>query len=205
VDAWDSGIRHVVAVLGDSITDGTNSTVNGCDKWPDILGRIINKHFGQQHQVFTYVINCGIGGNSICHPIAHAAASPHRGGTAAAHRLLQEVLLLQGLTRCIWSQGINDFSSNTCASSATVIASVVAAVCAARAIAPHVKFIGCTVASALGSTCGGHGSSEQDAARQEFNRWLLGGSAPFDHVIDFDTVMLLMFPRHSPRSRACSC
>jgi hypothetical protein len=217
VDAWDSGARDVVAVLGDSITDGTNSTINGSDKWPDILCRFVNKQSQQLQETFTYVINCGIGGNSICHSPSLDICPP-RGGAAASARLLTEVLLLQGLTCCIWAQGINDFrinpeTSDTSASSVTVIGSVVAALAAARASAPNVTFIGCTVASALGSTCSGHGGAEQDAERRLFNRWLLGGAAPFDYIIDFDAVMCLLAPCNvwrraalsAPCSRAISC
>jgi hypothetical protein len=193
IDVWSTGGDQVVAVLGDSIADGTNSTINGCDKWPDILSRFVNRlGHDQQPRAFTHVINCGIGGNSICHPPPQHTAPAHRGGVAGATRMLQEVLRLQGLTFCIWSQGINDFSTNTGASSATVISSVTAAVAEARLLAPLVKFIGCTVASALGSTCGGHGGVEQDTERRAFNRWLLDGAAPFDHVIDFDAVSVLL-------------
>ncbi len=99
--------------------------------------------------------------------------------------------MLQGLTCCIWSQGINDFSANTGASASSVISAVAATIAHARTIAPHVKFIGCTVASALGSTCQGHGGVEQDTERKAFNDWLRSGSAPFDKILDFDAVRVL--------------
>jgi hypothetical protein len=195
VEALGGAGDKVAAVLGDSIVDGTNSTINGCDRWPDIFGRIVNRRLPQPHDYlarppFTYVINCGIGGNSICHPLPHDVA-PHRGGAAAAARLLQEVLLLPGLTCCIWSQGINDFSSNTGASAATVISRLTAALSEARSAAPHVKFVACTVPSALGSSCGGHGNEIQDRERRAFNAWVLSSCAPFDRVVDFDVVRQL--------------
>jgi hypothetical protein len=178
----------VLAVLGDSITDGTNATINGCDRWPDILGRFINE---KSLCRFTYVINCGIGGNSICGPLPYPCDPPHRGGSSAALRMSKEVLVLQGLTCCIWSQGINDFSANTGASAPSVISAVAATIAHARTVAPHVKFIGCTVASAFGSTCEGHGGVEQDTERKAFNDWLRSGSAPFDKILDFDAVRVL--------------
>jgi hypothetical protein len=103
----------------------------------------------------------------------------------------KEVLVLQGLTCCIWSQGINDFSANTGASASSVISAVAATIAHARTVAPHVKFIGCTVASAFGSTCEGHGGAEQDTERKAFNDWLRSGTAPFDKIIDFDAVRVL--------------
>jgi hypothetical protein len=191
VDAWGEGSERVVAVLGDSIADGTNSTINGCDRWPDILCRRMNESAVQMRQPFTYVLNCAIGGNSICHPLSYTCDPPHRGGTAAATRMSTEVLQLPGLTCCIWSQGINDFSANTGASAAAVIAIIVSTIALARVTAPHVKFIGCTVASALSSSCSGHGGITQDTERRAFNEWMRSGCTPYDNIIDFDAVLLL--------------
>jgi hypothetical protein len=188
VDAWGEGSERVVAVLGDSITDGTNSTINGCDRWPDMLGRCVNERALRLQRPFTYVINCGIGGNCISHPLSHDQDSPNRGGIAAAVRMSEEVLRLQGLTCCIWSQGINDFRT---VSASAVIAVVANTIAAARAVAPHVTFVGCTVASALDSPCAGHGGGTQDTERRAFNEWMRSGVAPFDKIVDFDKVLTL--------------
>src|SRR6185369_7516162 len=51
----------VVVAFGDSITDGTASTINGDDRWPDVLSRRLHAAYGDQ---FT-VVNAGIGGNMV--------------------------------------------------------------------------------------------------------------------------------------------
>ncbi len=57
----------VVACFGDSITDGTLSTLNGDDRWPDVLARRLHASYGNRISV----INAGIGGNQIIGP-AHS-------------------------------------------------------------------------------------------------------------------------------------
>ncbi|HMY76365.1 MAG TPA: GDSL-type esterase/lipase family protein, partial [Blastocatellia bacterium] len=51
----------VIACFGDSITDGTLSTLNGDDRWPDVLARRLQAVYGNR----VSVINAGIGGNQI--------------------------------------------------------------------------------------------------------------------------------------------
>jgi hypothetical protein len=190
-DAWSQTACRVVAVLGDSIADGTNSTLNGRDKWPEILGRCMNRQLQQEQQrgPFTYVINCGIGGNSISLPLSRLSAQPHRGGVAACFRMLEEVLPLCGIAHCIWSQGINDFSMSGSAAAAEVVASVTQTLAQAKRRAPCVKFLACTLPSALNASCSGHGHIGQDVERRAFNHWIRSDAAPFDRIIDFDDVL----------------
>ncbi|RYI97962.1 MAG: lysophospholipase, partial [Acetobacteraceae bacterium] len=49
----------VVVAFGDSITDGTASTMNGDDRWPDVLARRLFARYGNR----VAVVNAGIGGN----------------------------------------------------------------------------------------------------------------------------------------------
>ena len=66
LDALDmmapDGTRAVVA-FGDSITDGTASTLNGDDRWPDVLSRRLHAAYGERFAV----VNAGIGGNQVDH------------------------------------------------------------------------------------------------------------------------------------------
>ena len=54
----------VVACFGDSITDGTASTLNGDDRWPDVLSRRLHAAYGSRLSV----VNSGIGGNRVIGP-----------------------------------------------------------------------------------------------------------------------------------------
>ncbi|MEO8053495.1 MAG: GDSL-type esterase/lipase family protein, partial [Acidobacteriota bacterium] len=54
----------VIAAFGDSITDGTGSTLNGDDRWPDALARRLHATYGTRFSV----VNLGIGGNRVAAP-----------------------------------------------------------------------------------------------------------------------------------------
>src|SRR5260370_37363235 len=51
-------------MLGDSITDGRNSTTNGNGRWPDDLARRLQARKGTKNVA---VLNEGIGGNRVLH------------------------------------------------------------------------------------------------------------------------------------------
>src|SRR3954466_8727746 len=74
--------RAVVA-FGDSITDGTNSTLNGDDRWPDGLGRRLQALHGKH----VAVVNAGIGGNRVVGPAESSPSHPFSGGPSALARL----------------------------------------------------------------------------------------------------------------------
>src|SRR6185295_17258571 len=96
----------VVACLGDSITDGTLSTLNGDDRWPDVLSRRLHATYGNR----VSVVNAGIGGNLITGP-ANYEQRPTSGGPRALDRLERDVLSLSGVSTVIWLEGINDLGS----------------------------------------------------------------------------------------------
>ena len=108
VDMRVAGDTRVVVALGDSITDGTGSTLNGNDRWPDVLSRRLHTKFGDRFSV----VNAGIGGNLIAGPPKYSIQKPYPGGPAALQRLERDVASLSGVSTVIWLQGINDFSKN---------------------------------------------------------------------------------------------
>ncbi len=123
LDALDvkaaSGTRLVVA-FGDSITDGTASTMNGDDRWPDVLARRLYAQYGER----VAVVNAGIGGNQIAGPAEYGPAKPFAGGPASGQRLERDVISLSGVSAVIWLEGINDFSKNGNAAVDTVSAAL---------------------------------------------------------------------------------
>lgn len=171
----------VVACFGDSITDGTLSTLNGDDRWPDVLSRRLRTAYGNR----VAVINAGIGGNQITGPAKYSATAPFAGGPSALDRLERDVLSLAGVTHIIWLEGINDLSRG--ASTETVIAGMQELVKRVRAHG-KIKIIGATITSGLGYN-GPAGAAEVDARRQIVNEFIRSNSQPggfFDGVADFD-------------------
>lgn len=85
---------HVVAVIGDSITDGATATLDANTRWTDFLAKRLSPH-----QVA--VINSGISGNRLL---------TDGMGDSALKRLKSEVFQYSGVKTLIVLVGINDIS-----------------------------------------------------------------------------------------------
>lgn len=85
---------HVVAVVGDSITDGATATLDANTRWTDFLAKRLSPH-----QVA--VINSGISGNRLLNDGM---------GDSALERLQKEVFQYSGVKTLIVLVGINDIS-----------------------------------------------------------------------------------------------
>lgn len=176
---------RVVVGFGDSITDGTASTLNGDDRWPDVLSRRLHREFGQQ----VVVLNAGIGGNQVVGPAHYSPGQPFPGGPSALMRLDRDILSLSGVSTVIWLEGANDFSQNGNASAEAVIDGMRTGVARMRQHIPGVQVLGATVISALGSTSEAHGSELQDTKRKALNQFIRT-SEVFDGVVEFDPAIL---------------
>jgi lysophospholipase L1-like esterase len=173
----------VIMGFGDSITDGTASTMNGDDRWPDVLSRRLHKAYGNK----VVVLNAGIGGNQVAGPAEYSPTKPFPGGPSSGMRLDRDVLSLSGVTTVIWLEGINDFSKNGNASTQAVIDAMTDGV--RRLNAAGINVIGATVTSAFGSSSAAHGFQEQDDKRKALNQFIRT-SPIFSSYIDFDEVIL---------------
>jgi len=178
-----AGTRVVVA-FGDSITDGTASTLNGDDRWPDVFSRRL-----KAVSPGIAVVNAGIGGNRVVGPADYTPANPFAGGPSALSRLERDVISLPGVTHVIWFEGINDFGKSGNLAADAVIVGTKEGVAKLRARLAGVRVFGATLTSALGSSNPDHGSPEEDAQRKLFNTFVRTGGL-FDGVIDFDAVTL---------------
>jgi lysophospholipase L1-like esterase len=185
LDVMAPSDTRVVVAFGDSITDGTASTMNGDDRWPDVLSRRLHAIHGSK----VAVVNAGIGGNQIIGPADYSPNNSFPGGPSALQRLDRDLLSLSGVASVIWLEGINDFSKNGNATIEAVEAGLRDGVGRIRARFPGVRVIGATVTSALGSTSPAHGFPEQDAKRQALNSFIRTGGL-FDGVADFDRVTI---------------
>jgi lysophospholipase L1-like esterase len=173
IDVYGPCGAQATVAFGDSITDGTNSTINGDDRWPDFLSQRVHAKYGNQ----VTVVNAGIGGNQIL--------KSSSGGPAALERLERDVLSLPGVTTVIWLEGINDLGSSG-ASAEAIIEGFRQGV--ARMHEHHIRVIGATITSSLKSTPT-HGTSEVDAKRKTINEFIRKGGV-FDGVADFDAATL---------------
>jgi len=178
VDMLPPRTSHTIVAFGDSITDGTATTINGDDRWTDVLSRRLHTAYGDDFSV----VNQGIGGNQVLGP-ADYAAKPTPGGPSALSRLDRDVISLPNVTTVIWLEGINDFGY-TEASAAAVMDGFKQGVTKLRDKIPGVKVFAGTLTSALHSTPT-HGRPEVDQRRKELNR-MIKESKLFDGVIDFD-------------------
>jgi lysophospholipase L1-like esterase len=170
----------VIVCLGDSITDGTGSTMNGDDRWPDVLARRLHAAHGNR----VAVVNLGIGGNQVVGPAQYGPDCPVPGGPSALARLDRDVIGLSGVRSVVWLEGINDFSRNGGATLDAVQQGFRDGVARLRAAIPGVRVIGATLPSAFGSTSAAHGHPEQDAQRRGLNDFIRNGGL-FDAVADF--------------------
>ena len=110
LDALDmTGRRRRLAIVafGDSITDGTASTMNGDDRWPDVLSRRLQALHGN---------SCGGERRDRRQPDHRPGGIRPRQAVRrrprARARLDRDVLALSGVSSLIWLEGINDFSKN---------------------------------------------------------------------------------------------
>ncbi len=181
IDVMAPADTRVVVAMGDSITDGSASTLNGFDRWPDVLARRLQARHGNR----IAVLNAGIGGNRIAGPKAYSLAEPFAGGPSMADRLARDVLSLSGVTSVIWPEGTNDFSEMGQASVAQVQAVMVEVVTRLRVALPGVTVVGATNHCVLGASIANHGSSQQEGKRQALNAFIRNGGL-FDAVADFD-------------------
>jgi lysophospholipase L1-like esterase len=166
----------VVVCFGDSITDGTASTLNGDDRWPDVLSRRLHEKYGAR----VSVVNAGIGGNRVVSPAVYSTTSPVAGGPSALERFDRDVAGLSGVSAVIWLEGINDLAGGTTAEA--VISGMREIV--KRSRARGIKIIGATIVSSLGSATA-HGTAEVDVERQATNAFIRTEGS-FDGFADFD-------------------
>ena len=164
-----------VAILGDSITDGVQSTPDGNNRWPDYLARRLATVDGN-HQIG--VLNQGITGNKLLNDIV---------GSNGLARYDRDVLSQTGLTHVIALLGNNDILFVFTPAEAVSVDQIVAGhrQLIRRAHARGVKIYGATL-----TPFGGIGlySAEKESKRQAINHWIRT-SGEYDAVIDFDAVL----------------
>jgi lysophospholipase L1-like esterase len=169
-----------IVALGDSITDGTRSTPDTNNRWPDLLARRLqterdpvlglNARFG--------VVNRGISGNRLLGNSPNTLA-----GRSAQERFDRDVLATAGVRYLVILIGINDIGNSSATSPVTaedLIAGYRQLILRARA--KGISVIGATLTPFEGA---GYYSPEKEVVRQAVNNWIRNNDE-FDAVIDFD-------------------
>ena len=161
----------VVAVLGNSITDGRGSTTNMQNRWTDFLSDALNaeKPYG--------VLNLGIGGNC---GVEGGRSEP------AMKRFDRDILGQTGVDKLVIFEGTNDIGC--CGGNYEHVADTLIAcykVLIAKAKAKGIKVYGATITPTKGN---GWYSYWHEAMRQQVNEWIRKGGF-FDEIIDFDELV----------------
>jgi lysophospholipase L1-like esterase len=170
-----------VVTFGDSITDGTLSTPDTNNRWPDHLARRL--HTGAKRQPMG-VLNEGIAGNRILTDVI---------GPNALSRFDRDVLALSGVTHVILLEGINDLglaADGQLPAAADIVAGHRQLV--ARAHAHGIKVIAGTVlpfeGTNLGAIAPNYYSAEKNSRREAMNAAIRTGGF-YDGVIDFEAAV----------------
>jgi lysophospholipase L1-like esterase len=181
VMAPDTDLGTVVA-LGDSITAGVGSSLNGDANWPDDLAKRLQALAGPT----LAVVDEGIGGNRILNP------SPCC-GVSAIDRFSTDVADQTGARDVILLEGVNDLGysqkhtvttlPHTDVSAAQVIAGDERII--AMAHAAGLRIFGATILPFQGAR---YWTPAAELKRDAINHWILTSGA-FDGVIDFSAIM----------------
>ena len=174
-----------IVTLGDSITDGANSTSDANRRWPDLLAARLQARPDLRHLA---VLDQGIIGNRILHPTETQFGNLF--GPSAIERFDRDVLAQPGVRFLIVLIGINDIGHP---GSAAPLSDEVSADQIAggyrqfveRARARGIRVFGATLLPFEDTTIANFYSPEKEAKRQAVNQWIRTSGA-FDAVIDFD-------------------
>jgi len=162
----------VVVTIGDSITDGTASTIDANNRWPDAFARrLVNAGLRMA------VLNAGIGGNRVLNDGV---------GPSALARFDRDVIAQTGVTHVIVLEGINDIGQgrqNASPSAADLIGAHRQMI--ERAHSRGLRIYGATLTPFEGAN---NWTPEGEAKRQALNEWIRTSKA-YDAVFDFDAAV----------------
>lgn len=183
---WIAGVEvsapsraGAIVTFGDSLTDGTQSTVDAHHRWPDLLARRLMNEYGGRH---LGVLNEGLAGNRLL----NNSLAPN-----ALARFDRDVLGQTGVTDVIVLFGAGDISSPFDEVTADQIIQGQKQLIE-RAHAKNLRIFGGTLTPNDGFTVPGTSipafNPANEAKRQMINAWIRT-SKEYDGVIDFDRAL----------------
>jgi lysophospholipase L1-like esterase len=167
-----------VVAFGDSITDGSLSTPDANNRYPDELAeRLVAA--GRP----TGILNAGIGGNRL---LSDAPGFGERG----VARFQRDVLSQPRVRTTIVLEGINDIGMGEAAGTPVTAEQLIAGhrALARAARAAGVTVIGATITPTKGCPYPGYSTERGEAVRDAVNHWIRT-SGEYDAVADFDRAL----------------
>lgn len=175
VDVVNSKATGVIVAFGNSITDGTGTTLDANSRWPDVLAR----RLFASNQPLKAVVNAGIGGNRVL--------SPGTGPSALA-RFDRDVLMQPGVTHVVLLEGINDLAAGTGRPNPRDSLTAADIIFGYQQLIARAHEHGVLIYGATLTPIGGMNrptTAAADLKRQALNQWIRT-SGKFDGVIDFE-------------------
>jgi lysophospholipase L1-like esterase len=163
-----------LVTFGDSITDGTRSTPDSNNRWPD---QFVRRMLSQGSTIRMGVMNAGIAGNRVLSEGAFNA------GINALARFEHNALAQPGVRHIVLMEGINDIGNARTEPTPTaedIISAYKQMI--DRAHARGLKIYGATMTPFYGAA---YYTEVGEKKRQAVNDWIRTSKA-FDGVIDFD-------------------
>ncbi|MGW0129953.1 SGNH/GDSL hydrolase family protein [Streptomyces sp. NPDC003299] len=181
LDVLGHGADGTVVVFGDSITDGSASTVGANRRWPDVLADRLRAAAEEGREVPRYgVVNAGISGNQV---LADGPGRPAQNPSGLA-RFGRDALGRSGVRVVVIDLGINDIlRAPRLADPERVLAGL-------RTLVRQAHARGLRVVGATLMPFGGHHgySAAREAVRQRINAEIRAGHV-YDAVTDFDAAL----------------
>src|SRR6185369_9038796 len=134
IDVRAAAPARAIIAFGDSITDGTCTTLDAHDRWEDV----VSQRLAMQTPVRLAVVNEGIGGNTI---IDLKNYNPPANSPAGVDRLERDVLSHPGVSHVVLFEATNDIRRGATADQ--VIGGMKDII--ARVKAKGIKIIGATI------------------------------------------------------------
>jgi lysophospholipase L1-like esterase len=179
IDVHPYSPATAIIAFGDSITDGTCTTLDAHDRWEDIVAQ----RFAMQTPILRSIVNEGIGGNTV----TSAHVQPPPDSPPGMSRVERDVLSHSGVSHVVLFMGTNDIRREVGASE--LIAGMKSIV--TRIKAQGIKVIGVTIIPRHVRDPESNNTGWNDAKtkiRNQVNEWIRT-NAEFDGVIDFDEVV----------------
>ena len=179
IDVRPSAPASAIVAFGDSITDGTCSTLDAHDRWEDILAQ----RLALAAPIRRSVVNEGIGGNTVTG--AHLKPPPN--STPGMERVERDVLSHSGVSEVVLFMGTNDIRRDVGAEE--LIAGMKQIVTQVKA--KKIRVIGVTIIPRHNREAVPDNTGWDDGKtkiRNQVNEWIRNGKE-FDGVLDFDKVI----------------
>src|SRR5213594_3916661 len=179
IDVRSASPATAIVAFGDSITDGTCSTLDAHDRWEDVLAQ----RLALMGPFSRSVVNEGIGGNTVtgAHLVPRADSPP------GLERLERDVLSHSGVSHVVLFMGTNDIRRDVGADELMTGMREIST----RLKAKGIKVIGATIIPRHNVAPVPDNTGWNDAKtkiRNQVNDWIRT-KAGFDGVLDFDKIV----------------